>query len=162
MLILGKVSDQMMKAEKLIKQLQKCTPQLEILLKKHFAPNPKITTILNWNAWKGGAKTVEFPACFCYQRRKLLATTKWNGSGTNVSTGKLTTDGRDMKKIAPVEKCTGPKELLDYFIQLFGQFPYHSILTKWQRDQLYSLFENLPLDQAICISDYSRGFACRF
>ena len=66
------------------------------------------------------------------------------------------------KKIAPVEKCTGPKELLDYFIQLFGQFPYHSILTKWQRDQLYSLFENLPLDQAICISDYSRGFACRF
>lgn len=36
-----------MKAEKLIKQLQKCTPQLEILLKKHFAPNPKITTILN-------------------------------------------------------------------------------------------------------------------
>ena len=67
-----------------------------------------------------------------------------------------------MKKIAPVEKCTGPKELLDYFIQLFGQFPYHSILTKWQRDQLYSLFENLPLDQAIRISDYSRGFACRF
>ena len=54
-----------------------------------------------------------------------------------------------MKKIAPVEKCTGPKELLDYFIQLFGQFRYHSILTKWQRDQLYSLFENLPLDQAI-------------
>ena len=40
-----------------------------------------------------------------------------------ISTGKLTTDGKDMKKIALVEKCTGPKELFDYFIQLLGQFP---------------------------------------
>lgn len=79
-----------------------------------------------------------------------------------VSTGKLTTEGKDMKKIALVEKCTGPKELFDYFIQLLGQFPYHSFLAKWQREQLDSLLENLPLDQAVCIHDYSEGYACRF
>ena len=75
-----------------------------------------------------------------------------------VSTGKLTTEGKDMKKIALVEKCTGPKELFDYFIQLLGQFPYHSFLAKWQREQLDSLLENLPLDQAVCIHDYSEGY----
>ena len=62
-----------------------------------------------------------------------------------VSTGKLTTDGKDMKKIALVEKCTGPKELFDYFIQLLGQFPYHSFLAKWQREQLDSLLETFLL-----------------
>ena len=77
-------------------------------------------------------------------------------------TGKLTTDGKDIKKIALVEKCTGPKELFHYFIQLLGQFPYHSFLAKWQNKQLDSLLENLPLDQAVCSHDYSEGYACRF
>ena len=79
-----------------------------------------------------------------------------------MSTGKLTTDEKDMKKIALVEKCTGPKELFDYFIELLGQFPYHSFLAKWQREQLDALLENLPLDQAVCIHDFSEGYACRF
>ena len=35
-----------------------------------------------------------------------------------------------MAKIALVEKCTGPKALFDYLIQLLGQFPYHSFLAK--------------------------------
>ena len=39
-----------------------------------------------------------------------------------------------MKKIALAEKCTGPKELYDYFIQLLGQFPYHFFLAKRQRE----------------------------
>ena len=37
----------------------------------------------------------------------------------HVPTGKLTTDGKEIKKITLLEKCTGPKELFDYFIQLF-------------------------------------------
>ena len=79
-----------------------------------------------------------------------------------VPTGKLTADGKEMKKITLLEKCTGPKELFDYFIQLLGQFPYHSFLAKWQREQLDSLLENLPLNEAVCIHDYSEGYACRF
>ena len=59
-----------------------------------------------------------------------------------------------MKKITLLEKCAGLKELYDYFIQLLGQFPYHSFLAKWQRKQLDSLLENLPLNEAVCIHDY--------
>ena len=51
---------------------------------------------------------------------------------------------RKWKKIALVEKNTGPKELFDYFMQLLGQLPYHSFLAKCQREQLDSLLENLP------------------
>lgn len=79
-----------------------------------------------------------------------------------VPTGKLTADGKEMKKITLLEKCTGPKELFDYFIQLLGQFTYHSFLAKWQREQLDSLLENLPLNEAVCIHDYSERYACRF
>ena len=61
-----------------------------------------------------------------------------------------------------MEKCTGSKELFDYFLHLLGGFPYHSFLAKWQREQLDSLLENLPLNEAICIHDYSEGYACRF
>ena len=43
-------------------------------------------------------------------------------------------------EIALVEKCTGPKELFDYFIQLLGQFSYHSFLAKWQREQLQCMY----------------------
>ena len=79
-----------------------------------------------------------------------------------VPTGKLNADGKKMKKIALVEKCTAPKELFDCFLQLLGQFPYHSFLAKWQREQLDSLLEILSTDQAVCIHDYSEGYACRF
>ena len=79
-----------------------------------------------------------------------------------IPTGKLSADGKEIKKIALVEKCTAPKELFDYFLQLLGQFPYHSFLAKWQREQLDSLLESLPTDQAVCIHDYSEGYACRF
>ena len=56
-----------------------------------------------------------------------------------VPTGKLTSDGKEMKKISLVEKSTGPKEMFNYFLQLLGRFPYHSFLAKWQREQLDSL-----------------------
>lgn len=79
-----------------------------------------------------------------------------------VPTGKMTTDGKEMKKIALVEENTGPKELFDYFIQLLGEFPCHSFLAMWQWEQLDSLLENLPLDQAVCIHDYSEGYSCLF
>ena len=77
-----------------------------------------------------------------------------------VPTGKLTAGGKEMTKITLLEKCTGPKELFDYFIQFLGQFPYYSFLAKWQREPLDSLLENLPLNEAVCIHDYSE--ACRF
>lgn len=67
-----------------------------------------------------------------------------------------------MKKIALVDKCTTPKELFYYFLELLGQFPYHSFLAKWQWEQLDFLLENLTTDRAVCIHDYSDGYACWF
>ena len=58
------------------------------------------------------------------------------------------------------DKCTKPKQRYEYFIQLLSHFPYHSFLAKWQREQLDSLLENLPLDQAVCTQDHSEGYAC--
>ena len=37
-----------------------------------------------------------------------------------------------------------------------------ALVAKWPREQLDSLLENLPLDQALCIHDYSEDYACRF
>jgi len=86
---------------------------------------------------------------------------KWNRYDY-VPTGKLTSDGEEMKKISLVEKCTGPKKLSDYFLQFLGGFPYRSLLAKWQREQLDSPLVNLPLDEAVYIHDYSEGYACKF
>jgi len=86
---------------------------------------------------------------------------KWNRYDY-VPTGKLTSDGEEMKKVSLVEKCTGPKKLFDYFLQFLGGFPYHSLLAKWQREQLDSLLVNLPLDKAAYIHDYSKGYVCTF
>ena len=49
-----------------------------------------------------------------------------------VATKKLTTDGKEIRKITLVEKCTKPlKELYEYFIQPLTHFPYYSFLAKW-------------------------------
>ena len=52
-----------------------------------------------------------------------------------MGTGKMGPDGKELKKIALVQKKTPPKELFNYLIQLLGPYPYHSFLAKWQREQ---------------------------
>ena len=80
-----------------------------------------------------------------------------------VATGKLTADGKEIRKITLVDKCIKPwKELYEYFIQLLTHFRYYSFLAKWQWEQLDSLLEDLPLDHAVCLQDYSEGYAYRF
>jgi len=37
-----------------------------------------------------------------------------------------------------------------------------ALVAKWPREQLDSLLENLPLDQALRIHDYSEDYVCRF
>ena len=34
-------------------------------------------------------------------------------------------------------------------------------MAKWQRGQLDSLLDNLPLGHVVCVHDYSEGYACR-
>ena len=105
-----------------MKQLRKYILQLEILLNRHFAPKLKreckdcgVDKLVLLPEEKEGAGNHEV---------------KWKWY-EYIPTGKLTADGKEMKKIALVEKNTGPKELFDYLMQLLGQFAYHSFLTKW-------------------------------
>jgi len=66
-----------------------------------------------------------------------------------VETGKTGPDGKEQRKIALVQKKTPPKELFNHFIQLLGLYPYHSFLTKWQKEQFNNLIEHLPANHAV-------------
>lgn len=78
-----------------------------------------------------------------------------------VSTGKLLANGQEKKKLALVTKETPPSEMFGYLKKLLKDYPMHSFMAKWQRDQLDSLLEHLPLDHAVAIHDYSEGYTCR-
>ena len=56
-----------------------------------------------------------------------------------VSTGKFVTNGQEKKKIALVQKEAPPSELFGYFKELLVEYPRHSFMARWQREQLDSL-----------------------
>ena len=55
------------------------------------------------------------------------------------------------KTIALVTKETPVTELFSYFLHLLKANPYHSFITKWQKEQFHNLVNNLPLDNIIYI-----------
>ena len=65
--------------------------------------------------------------------------------------------GEERRKIALVTKETPVTGLFSYFHQLLKDYPYHSFMTKWQKEQ----FDNLPLDNIICVHDFSKNYTCR-
>lgn len=78
-----------------------------------------------------------------------------------VSTGKFLANGQEKKKLALVTKETPPSQMFGYFKDLLKDYPLHSFMAKWKREQLDSLLEHLPLDHAVAIHDYSEGYTCR-
>lgn len=78
-----------------------------------------------------------------------------------ILTGKFLSNGQEKKKIALITKQTPPKELFTYFQGLLKEYPYHSFMAKWQRDQMDNLIEHLPLNEVVCVHDYSEGYSCR-
>lgn len=78
-----------------------------------------------------------------------------------VSTEKFLANGQEKKKLALVTKETPPSQMFGYFKDLLKDYPLHSFMAKWQREQLDSLLEYLPLDHAVAIHDYSEGYTCR-
>lgn len=77
-----------------------------------------------------------------------------------IGTGKFLSNGQEKKKIALVTKKTAPKELFKYFQDLLKEYPYHSFMGKWQREQMDNLIEHLPLNEVVCVHDYSEGYSC--
>ena len=51
--------------------------------------------------------------------------------------------------------------MLQYFADLLKEYPYYSFMAKWQRDQMDNLIEHLPLNEVVCVYDYSEGYSCR-
>ncbi|XP_031553522.1 uncharacterized protein LOC116290592 [Actinia tenebrosa] len=80
---------------------------------------------------------------------------------TYVGTSKFSSNGQEKKKVTLVIKKTPPKDLFQYFQGLLQEYPYHCFMARWQREQLENLMEHLPLNEVICIHDYSEGYSCR-
>ena len=54
-----------------------------------------------------------------------------------------------------VSKETSVKEMFDYFICLLKDYPYHSFMAKWQKEQFDCLIKNLPLNHIITSENYT-------
>ena len=70
-------------------------------------------------------------------------------------------NGEERKKIALVTKETPVTELFSYFLNLLKDYPYHSFMAKWQKEQFDNLVNNRPLDNIICVHDFSENYTCR-
>jgi len=60
-----------------------------------------------------------------------------------------------------VQKETPPSQLFKYFTGLLAEYPSHTFMARWQRDQLDNLVNNLLQGHVVCIHDYSEGYTCR-
>lgn len=78
--------------------------------------------------------------------------TKWR-CYNYIGTGKFLSNGQEKKKIALITKQTPPHELFSYFSSLLEDYPYHSFMAKWQREQMDTLLEHLPLNEIACVHD---------
>lgn len=75
-----------------------------------------------------------------------------------MATGKLMSNGQEEKNTL-VTKKSSPKELFTYFQ---GQeYPYHSLMAKWKKEQLDNHIEHLTLNEVVCVHDYLEGYSCR-
>ena len=66
-----------------------------------------------------------------------------------VSTGKFLTNGQE-KKIALVQKEAPPSELFGYFKELLVEYPRHSFMARWQREQLDSCWPPSQYMLSVC------------
>ena len=71
-------------------------------------------------------------------------------------------DGTPRKNLNIVSKETSPSELVNYLKQLLQSYPYHQFMSCWQKSQFDSLKENLPIDNVLCVHDYSENYECSY
>ena len=78
-----------------------------------------------------------------------------------LGTGRFLSNGQEKKKLSLVTETTPPNKLLEYFLRLLEEYPYHSLMARWQREQIDNIIEHLPLNEVVCVHDYSQGYSCR-
>lgn len=62
------------------------------------------------------------------------------------------------KKLLLVKKKTSVGELFKYFLHLLSSFPAHQFRAVWQNDQFKALATNLPMNDCICLHDFSENY----
>lgn len=62
------------------------------------------------------------------------------------------------KKLMLVTKKTTVGELFAYFLDLLSSFPAHQFRASWQNEQLKALTSNLPLNDVLCVHDFSENY----
>ncbi|XP_069104899.1 uncharacterized protein [Argopecten irradians] len=67
---------------------------------------------------------------------------------------------KEIKKLCLVKKTTAPGEMFSYLKHLLVSFPAHQFRANWQTNQMKTLIENLPMNDCICIHDFSENFSC--
>lgn len=65
-----------------------------------------------------------------------------------------------MTKNCTCEKETPVYEMFKYFLALLTNYTYHSFMAKWQKDQFDTLLVTLPLNDIICVHDFSENYIC--
>ena len=89
-------------------------------------------------------------------------TCKWSKYECITLEGCENADGTPRKKLSIVSKETSPSELLNYLKQLLESYPHHQFMSCWQKSQFDSVKENLPIDNVLCVHDYSENYECSY
>ena len=76
------------------------------------------------------------------------------------TTLKIKKKNKEIKKLCLVKKTTAPGEMFSYLRHLLVSFPAHQFRANWQTTQMKTLLETLPINDCICIHDFSENFAC--
>lgn len=64
------------------------------------------------------------------------------------------------RKLQFVTKETKPGIMFQYLLKLLTDFPAHQHRANWQNSQFKTLIDNLPIDHAVCVHDFSESYRC--
>ena len=64
------------------------------------------------------------------------------------------------RKLQFVTKKTKPGIMFQYLLKLLTDFPAHQHRANWQNSQFKTLIDNLPIDHAVCVHDFSESYRC--
>jgi hypothetical protein len=67
---------------------------------------------------------------------------------------------KTIKKLMLVKKETCPGDMFDSFLKMLTTFAAHQDRAVWQQKQIKSLTEHLPLNDCVCIHDFSENYRC--
>jgi len=68
--------------------------------------------------------------------------------------------GKTRSKLLLVTKETKSGEMFGHFKSLLETFPFHQFRANWQNEQYRNITQNLPMNHAVCVHDYSENYRC--